>query len=381
MTDNKNGHVLPNTPENVNLDSMGKDTNNIPDKKDLASLISEVEIEVSKDMIVYKSANLVMREAQQRPDPVSLWYSLWYENEMCCLFADSNLGKSILAVQIGAKIAETQPVIYFDFELSDKQFQLRYTNEETKAMHKFPDNLFRAEIDSRNLNTKDYENALIDCIERKALEAGAKVLIIDNLTWMANEAEKGGDAASLMTRLNKMKFDHGWSILVISHTPKRNLSNPIDQNCLAGSKKLFNFFDSVFAIGQSARDNQLRYVKQLKCRHGEFTHGSNNVIVCQIMKDDCWLHFVPIGYADEREHLRQMSDADETEMKNCVIEMHRDGKSYRDIAKAVGTSHMTIKRIVDKDKASQADNGNENENKNVTRVTDVTPNLFGDDEA
>lgn len=69
-------------------------------------------------------------EAALRPNPDALWLSLWYEGEVCCLFSDSNLGKSIYAVQIATRIAETKKVLYFDFELSDKQFQLRYTDEQ-----------------------------------------------------------------------------------------------------------------------------------------------------------------------------------------------------------------------------------------------------------
>ena len=53
------------------------------------------------------------------------------------------------------------------------------------------------------------------------------------------------------------------SILVLAHTPKRSLDCPITSNDLAGSKRLYNFFDSVFTIGKSAQDGGLRYVKQL----------------------------------------------------------------------------------------------------------------------
>mgnify|MGYP000621271437 CR=1 FL=1 len=47
-----------------------------------------------------KTANRTIREAALRPNPDALWLTLWYEGEVCCLFSDSNLGKSIYAVQI-----------------------------------------------------------------------------------------------------------------------------------------------------------------------------------------------------------------------------------------------------------------------------------------
>ncbi len=61
--------------------------------------------------------------------------------ELSCLFADSNvMGKSILAVQIADRIARTDNVLYLDFELSEKQFQLRYTNEHGELSTPFPTN-------------------------------------------------------------------------------------------------------------------------------------------------------------------------------------------------------------------------------------------------
>ncbi len=64
-----------------------------------------------------------------------LFGELWCEGEICILFADTNVGKSILATQIaddigkgkneeGLKVeVEPQPITYFDFELSDKQLE------------------------------------------------------------------------------------------------------------------------------------------------------------------------------------------------------------------------------------------------------------------
>ena len=101
----------------------------------------EEEFEVG--IFTVTSANKTMRDAAKEKDPIKLYDELWYEGEMCCLFADSNVGKSIYAVQIAVEIAKTQRVLYFDFELSNKQFQLRYQNGETKEQFKFPKNFYR----------------------------------------------------------------------------------------------------------------------------------------------------------------------------------------------------------------------------------------------
>lgn len=285
-------------------------------------------------MFSVKTANRTIQEAALRPNPDPLWLSLWYEGEVCCLFSDSNLGKSIYAVQIASSIAEKQKVLYFDFELSDKQFQLRYSDEQGH-LNKFPESLYRVEINRDSLDVGGFEDAVISNIEQTAVATGAKVLIIDNLTYLCIASEKGDLAGSLMFRLMGLKKKHGLSMLILAHTPKRPLSNPITQNDLAGSKKLYNFFDSVFAIGKSGKDSNLRYIKQLKVRYGNYTYDADNVIVSSIEKEGTFLQFVHAGYAEEKEHLKEFTEKDKADTVNKVKQLSKEGKTQRNIAETL----------------------------------------------
>ena len=264
------------------------------------------------------------------------------------MISESNLGKSIYAVQIATSIAERQRVLYFDFELSDKQFQLRYSDE-TNNLNQFPENLYRVEINRDSLDSANFEEAVIGNIEQAAIKSGAKVLIIDNLTYLCIASEKGDAAGTLMFRLMALKRKYGLSILILAHTPKRCLSNPITQNDLAGSKKLYNFFDSVFAIGKSAKDNSVRYIKQLKVRYGNYTYDADNVIVSAIEKIGTFLQFVNIGYAAESEHLKEQSDKDISQLDASIKELSKQGKSVREIASELGISKSKVGRILKKD--------------------------------
>lgn len=298
----------------------------------------------SVGMFRIKSANKTLQEAKQRPDPKPLWLSLWYEGEVCCLFADSNLGKSIYAVQIAESIAHREKVLYFDFELSDKQFQLRYTDDEGN-LFQFPKDLYRVEIDRESINiAANFEDNVITSIENAALQTGSKVLIIDNLTYLCNATEKGDAAGLLMMKLMALKKKYGFSLLILAHTPKRNLSSPITTNDLAGSKKLYNFFDSCFAIGQSAKDSGLRYIKQMKVRHGAFEYGAENVIVCSIDKQDAFLQFVPMDFATEKEHLKEISENDRKLLKEQAMLKKSEGKSVKEISVELGVSDKTLYR-------------------------------------
>lgn len=325
----------------------------------MESKINEIGIELIKaeqmkdcvpseiGIFTIKTANQAIREAKQRPNPEDLWLTLWYEGEACCLFADSNLGKSIYAVQIATSIAEKQRVLYFDFELSDKQFQLRYTDEEGN-LFQFPNNLYRVEINREALGIDNFEDSVILNIEEAAVKTNAKVLIIDNLTYLCIATEKGDLAGSLMMKLMRLKREYGLSILVLAHTPKRPLTNPITQNDLAGSKKLYNFFDSVFAIGKSAKDSNLRYIKQLKVRYGNYTYDMDNVIVCSIEKVGSFLKFVQIGFAEEREHLKEQTENDITTLIENAKDLRSEGKSIREIASILGVSKSKIDRLLKK---------------------------------
>lgn len=311
-------------------------------------------IPTSIGMLSIKSANRTLLEASMLKNPKQLYGEFWFEHEIGCLFADSNVGKSILAVQIAEDIAKTgETVLYFDFELSEKQFQLRFTDDDG-TLHQFPPTFLRVHADMNLIADLDvpFEDKLMKDIEQAAIETKAKVLIIDNISILCMQTEKGEDAATLVQRLRSLKNQHGFSILIIAHTPKRIMSMPITQNDLAGSKKLFNFIDSCFAIGQSAKGGNIRYVKQVKVRNCEMKYGSDNVMVCHIEKENAMVKFVSYGTAPEHEHLRMVN---RDEQMAEVLQLSESGMSIREIADKTGVSKSAVGRMLQK--ASTVPNG------------------------
>jgi len=49
----------------------------------------------SKGLFTVKTANRWIEQAKTRPIPQMLFSEFWFEGELCILFADTNLGKSI----------------------------------------------------------------------------------------------------------------------------------------------------------------------------------------------------------------------------------------------------------------------------------------------
>jgi len=319
------------------------------------------EAKESKGLFTVKTASRWIEQAKTRPIPQMLFGEFWFEGELCILFADTNLGKSILAVQIGNSISKgeqirgfkletpKQPILYFDFELSDKQFENRYSIK-FEQHYSFDNNFIRVEINPEATipEAQNYEDYLNYSLERSITETGAKVLIIDNLTYLKNETEKAKDALPLMKHLKDLKNKYGLSILALAHTPKRDLSKPITRNDLQGSKMLINFCDSSFSIGESHSDKNLRYLKQIKQRNTDQMYDAENVCVCQIDKPLNFLMFEFVNFGKEWEHLKQHTEKDKESLYEKVSELKQQGRSLREIGAELGISHQQVKRILDK---------------------------------
>jgi archaellum biogenesis ATPase FlaH len=292
------------------------------------------EEQEQKGLFLAKTANNWIKQAKTRPIPKMLFSEFWFEGELCILFADTNLGKSILAVQIGNSISKgeeikgftlettEQPVLYFDFELSDKQFENRYSIK-FEQHYNFAEYFIRIEInpDAEIPQNQSFEDFLNYSLERCIKETGAKVLIIDNLTYLKNETEKAKDALPLMKHLKALKSRYGLSILALAHTPKRDLTKPITRNDLQGSKMLINFCDSAFTIGESQADKSFRYIKQIKQRNTEQLYDAENVIVCQIHKPLNFLEFEFVNFGKEWEHLKQITETEKSDIENSIKEL------------------------------------------------------------
>lgn len=315
------------------------------------SIIEEIKSEMERSenkandngLLNIKMANTWVKEAKSRPDPHTWFHGLIVANENTVIFAASNVGKSILAVQIAEEIAKEEKVLYLDLELSDKQFQMRYTMGDT--VHHFPENFLRAEINPENLLNVNLENGIIDSIE-KAIMTGVKVVIIDNITFACMNAERAEVAGEFMKKVIFLKQKYQLTVVAIAHTPKQYYRKPLDQYDLAGSSRLINLFDAGIAMGCSVKGKDLRYIKQVKTRSGPKLYGEDNVAVCELTTEEGWLHFKFLGCGTEREHLfiqkSMFADEEIIEMVRPLVKMKY---SLSRIEKETGLSHGTAARV------------------------------------
>ena len=336
-----------------------------------------------KGLFVVKKASQWIDEAKNRPTPKMLFSEFWHEGELCILFADTNVGKSILAVQIGNSIAlgqpmqgfkmeaERQKILYLDFELSDKQFEIRYSDN-YQNHYQFIDNFLRAELDPDMEDSKgEFEKLLHDSLDVMILEKGIKILIVDNITYLSKETEKAKDALPLMKELKKLKTKYNLSILALAHTPKRDQHKPITKNDLQGSKMLINFCDSSFAIGECEAEKGGRYLKQIKARNTEFIFDSNNVAVCQIAKPNNFLMF-QFQYPYNELDLLTNRDNSFEDKKVLARQMKEEGSTIYAIAEKLEVSKSWVsdvtKDITHKKGRNRAINKDDNDNSSTLNL-------------
>jgi hypothetical protein len=344
---------------------------------------------MTQDIFTIKPTNQWIEEAASRPDPGSLFGGFWLEGELAVLFSDAGRGKSLLGVQIADSIARGKPidlvpmtakprkVLYFDFEFSAKQFEMRYSSdgESPKDSYRFPENFHRVEPALAPLLGKGgVAAASADGVVRKLAEpAGlaeleetirasrAKVVVIDSIAWLQGPNITARHTVPLMRELKRLQSTLGLSILILAHNPRRDNSRPLTISGLHGAGVMCNFADSVFAIGQSRIDSSFRYIKHIKSRSTELTCDESNVLVGEIRKwEKSFLSFRFYKFGPESEHLakeinpllraraeliKEMSDEDEMTQReiaaelgislgsvNRYLQMTREDEDYLDLA-------------------------------------------------
>ncbi|MBS1548914.1 MAG: AAA family ATPase [Bacteroidetes bacterium] len=298
-----------------------------------------------------KTANKTIEEANKEPDPEYLYPTLLIENEFTILFADTGIGKTVFATQIGNYIAERgRNVLLLDLELSKKQFEKRYKDENGK-LYKFSDNFFRIDFERLKEVPKDisYLDFFIKSLTKRIDDGNISVVILDNLTKLsAGSTDNAKDTIPVIEALNKLKFEKDLTILALEHNKKVTPNKPIELNDLQGSKMKSNLCDSVFTIGRHSTDKYLRYIKQVKVRSAELICDTENVLKCEILSENGFLHLKEIGYGSEWDFIKEPTENNKSDLIMQVKELSQSGHSQRQISKDLGISLGAVNKYLKK---------------------------------
>ena len=319
----------------------------------------QVEESLRSNEPVTRVRTVVQRLADARnTTPLQqLFGCLWETPGIAILAGDTGVGKSVLAVHItnlltsdtqeflGLQCPGRHRALYYDFELTDRQFEKRFKG------FPFTDDFLTGDT---NPGAVDGETFNFGHICADLDREGATILILDNITALALTTTADADVSiSIMKGLKRLQLERGISSLVLAHTPKLPTSAALNLNHLAGSKHLSNFADSVFFIGRSVQSLGRRYIKQAKNRTAEELDG---VLVCDLNDKAGYLSFAWLGFDDESNHLAAATEVNGiaprkappavvlAELASCLSQPQSASQLEAQLATRLTTDARTIRK-------------------------------------
>lgn len=258
-----------------------------------------------QEVVKIESGKDLLKSFTTKKETRQVFGNFIFEGELSVLFGDSNAGKSILANDIAFfvsggghewpnMVSPVIPSLYIDMELSADQFARRYAS----AANYIPDGYSRAEVTANTTDNKwNYIRSKIIMLQGQ--KNAPKFIVIDNITNGFGSIYSAKKMSQFIMDMKTLKERYGLTIMLIAHCPKRNKRKPIDQDSLGGSKMILNFVDSAFAVGTSFQDDDIRYIKQVKCRECQ---KSSKVTTVKI-KSDPYISMWDLGECDESTHI------------------------------------------------------------------------------
>lgn len=319
------------------------------------------------DLFVVKRFNEWQRLAKKERAPKQLCGELWLEGEIAVMTADHGAGKSLLAVQIANAIAggepvdpfemtaEPQAVVYMNLKQSERQFAMRYCSETEDAddgalkdAYEFSDKLHRFDMDIHGKlpeGFRSFADALPALVERAIAKTGAKVVIIDNITYLQRSVYGYGETYTVMKELHRLRSQLGISILVLARSSKYG---SVRESTAGSCSALFSrFADSVFMIGMSMRDPAYRYIKQLIVHSSAKIYNESNVPWFWISRwGGNFLSLDHFGFDAESDHNQPFPEKRLWPTIEKVKKMSDKGVSVRSIAKALDLPKSNIQRYL-----------------------------------
>jgi hypothetical protein len=291
-----------------------------------------------------RTATALIDAIPSKDTRLNLWKNMWFEGELCCLFADTNLGKSLLAVQIGNELATRfkRDVLYFDFEQSDQQFAMRYRDEQ--GVFNFSPHFYR--IDFQQLK-EDYEMVdVMRYVEALIVRHKSPFLIIDNITALCENASNAHCVTDFFENIKHLCRHYDLSTLVVAHTAAHSPYKPLSISDVACSRVFGNFCDSAFAIGHAVHAPGLLYIKHIKSRLAHIRLNTDNVIPARIRRIDHAVQLELSSTPSSEERLIDRMSPERYHIYQSACNLMAEGNSLHDIAEALGISKSSVQRII-----------------------------------
>ena len=289
---------------------------------------SLVESEVNKGKITTKinKLNDMIHKPHLQGEESMLVPGLIKLGDMCIIFSLPGTGKSALITQMAfgidrgvqpyslsasANIKRTpQPVIIYDAEQEEEDYQDRYGNGEDD----YPD--ITIVNDCEFDNTDDFIEDLNEKIEDVAPNSNCTI-IIDNISAIC-PSSNAKQAKYFFDRIkqvrNEAKNEGRYiTFIIVAHTTKIDVYRSINLDSLAGSSYLARLFKNIMVLSKTKFGEEVKMLKVVKRRWGKMP----SKVTLLNMKEKPYLHFEFKSEIEESEALplRPKGNKDDVELE------------------------------------------------------------------
>ena len=245
--------------------------------------------------------NTLQREVVQICDEILL------ENGTSSISGQSNVGKSILALQFAMCVAMGVPFLTFNvprprrvllvqFEMMDAHMSNRIEKTAKAMLGQYPqhfkrykDNLRITSVEQIKIFTDQYQ-----AIEGNLMAADPPydVVVIDNLysSGAANIA-KNDELTQLMSRIDQLRKEYKCAFMMVSHHKKLEEKRPLEHSMVYGGSYFVNFLDNLIQVANTGRHNQLKVFKITKIRTENEFHEIPLGIFLQTEDDELYFQY------------------------------------------------------------------------------------------
>ena len=215
-------------------------------------------------------------------DVIQICDEILLENGTSSISGQSNVGKSILALQFAMCVAMGVPFLAFNvpkprrvilvqFEMMDAHMTTRVEKCMKAMVNEYPQ---KAQLLKDNLKITSMENAKIFTDQYKAIEGNLMaadpkfdVVVVDNLYSSSGTSLHKNDALTqLMSRIDELRKEYQCAFLIVSHHKKLEEKRPLEHSMVYGGSYFVNFLDNLVQVANTGRHQQLKVFKITKIR-------------------------------------------------------------------------------------------------------------------
>lgn len=287
------------TPEELKTPKEGKDEGDV----------------ISPAMAVAGMTRPVARE------PQALFKPFWYEGETCCLFGESGIGTTTLAMQIALVVGQSRPVAFFSLDLSTEQIVRRY------GIAKFSGVTIYTYRPEQFAKRGFIEDTIAD-MEK----TGCTEFVVDGLA----EIETLYDVSSrnFVRALIRATKEKGWSVLFTAL--RNNLMLEYSLNTYHCNLIDDMPIDNFVGMGRAKFDRGAFYLKQTTSRNRPVVYDEKHVMLLHRVTSTEYPAFRFVARVPEDLLLGGFKDGAEERKRETVRDDYQKGMTAKEIYEDLG---------------------------------------------